>query len=133
MSDPTTAPSWNSRTGRSIQIRRIYDPPTPEDGYRVLLDRIWPRGVTKEQARLDAWAKEIAVSSELRRWFGHDPARWDEFRRRYRTELEAPERQPVLDALLRRARQGTITIVYAARDKQHNNAVVLAELLAERL
>jgi uncharacterized protein YeaO (DUF488 family) len=129
-SEPTQA---TSRTRRSIRIRRIYDPATPADGYRVLLDRIWPRGVTKEQADLDAWAKEIAVSSELRRWFGHDPARWDEFRRRYRTELQAPERQPVLDELVRRAREGTISIVYGAKDEWHNNAVVLAELLAERL
>jgi uncharacterized protein YeaO (DUF488 family) len=103
------------------------------DGYRVLIDRVWPRGLRKEQAQLDAWPKELAVSSELRRWFGHDPARWDEFRQRYRNELRAPELRSRLRELAERARQGTVTILYGARDTEHNNAVVLAEVLNDRL
>jgi uncharacterized protein YeaO (DUF488 family) len=103
------------------------------DGYRVLIDRVWPRGLRKEQAQLDAWPKELAVSSELRRWFGHDPARWDEFRQRYRNELRAPAQRSRLRELAERARQGTVTILYGARDTEHNNAVVLAEVLNDRL
>jgi uncharacterized protein YeaO (DUF488 family) len=117
----------------AIQVRRAYDPPEPGDGYRALIDHIWPRGVTKADARLDVWLKELAVSSELRRWFGHDPARWDEFRRRYRDELRAPERRPCLEELAGRARAGPVTIVYGARDTEHNNAVVLAEVLNDML
>ncbi len=116
----------------AVHIRRVYEPPTSEDGYRVLIDRVWPRGVSKEEARLDEWARDLAVSTELRRWFGHDPAKWDEFRHRYRAELLAPEHRAALDALAARARQGTLTIVYGARDEQHNNAVVLADVLRER-
>ena len=116
----------------SLRIRRVYEPPTPTDGYRVLIDRIWPRGITKEKARLDEWARDLAVSTDLRRWFGHDSAKWDEFRRRYRAELLAPEHRSALDALARRARHETVTIVYGARDEQHNNAVALAEVLHER-
>ncbi|HZS01149.1 MAG TPA: DUF488 family protein [Chloroflexota bacterium] len=114
-----------------VQIRRAYEPPTATDGYRVLIDRVWPRGITKEEARLDEWARDLAVPTDLRRWFGHDPAKWDEFRRRYRAMLLAPERRGALDALAERARHGTVTIVYGARDEQHNNAVVLAEVLHE--
>jgi uncharacterized protein YeaO (DUF488 family) len=117
----------------AIQMRRVYDPPTPGDGYRVLIDRVWPQGVSKEKARLDAWLKELAVSTELRRWFGHDPARWDEFRERYGRELRAPERRACLQELAERARAGPVTIVYGARDTEHNNAVVLATVLDEVL
>jgi uncharacterized protein YeaO (DUF488 family) len=115
----------------SVHIRRIYEPPTLKDGYRVLIDRVWPRGVTKQEARLDEWARNLAVSTDLRRWFGHDPAKWDEFRRRYRAELLAPEHRAALDALARRARHETVTIVYGTRDEQHNNAVALADMLQE--
>ncbi len=111
----------------AVRIKRAYEPPEPADGYRVLIDRIWPRGVSKEEARLDEWARELAPSSELRRWFGHDPARFEEFRRRYRAELAGHEEK--LRELRRRARQGTLTLVYSARDTEHNDAVVLAELL----
>jgi uncharacterized protein YeaO (DUF488 family) len=117
----------------AIQVRRVYDPPTPGDGYRVLIDRIWPRGLRKAQARLDAWPKELAVSADLRRWFGHDPERWGEFRQRYRDELYTPERRAALQALAQRAREGPVTILYGARDTEHNNAVVLAEVLNELL
>ncbi|HZU05311.1 MAG TPA: DUF488 family protein [Chloroflexota bacterium] len=114
-----------------VRIRRVYDPPAPDEGYRVLIDRLWPRGLRKDQLPLDAWLRELAVSDGLRRWFGHEPARWEEFRQRYRAELLAPERRPLLEELARRARDGTVTILYGARDPQHNNAVVLAELLEE--
>jgi len=110
-----------------VRIKRAYEPVERSDGYRVLIDRLWPRGVSKEQARLDEWARELAPSAELRRWFGHDPARFDEFRRRYSKELTAHEDK--LRELRRRAREGTLTLVHAARDTEHNDAVVLAELL----
>ena len=114
----------------AVRLKRVYEPPEPSDGYRVLIDRLWPRGVSKEQAHLDEWVRDLAPSSELRRWFGHDPAKFDEFRRRYRTELAAQEEK--LRDLRSRARRGTLTLVYAARDTEHNDAVVLAELLRRR-
>jgi uncharacterized protein YeaO (DUF488 family) len=110
-----------------VRLKRAYDPPKRSDGYRVLIDRIWPRGVSKEQAHLDEWAHELAPSTELRRWFGHDPARFAEFRRRYLDELNAQPKK--LRELRRRAREETLTLVYGARDTEHNDAVVLAELL----
>lgn len=117
-----------TRTAR-VAIKRVYDPPSSADGYRVLIDRVWPRGITKERAHVDEWARELAPSTELRRWFGHEPARFKEFRTRYRAELaEQPER---LRELRRRARTEQVTIVYGARDREHNNAVVLAELVRE--
>ena len=116
-----------------IRTRRVYESPTREDGYRILIDRIWPRGVSKEEAKLDEWARELAVSPELRRWFGHDPAKWNEFRDRYRAELLAPEHRAALEALALRAQSGPVTIVYGARDEQHNNAVALAEVLQQHI
>ena len=112
-----------------VRLKRAYDPAEPDDGYRVLVDRLWPRGVSKDRARLDEWARELAPSTELRTWFGHDPARFAEFRRRYLEELAAHGEK--VDELRRRAREGTLTLVYAARDEEHNDAVVLAELLRE--
>ena len=112
-----------------VRLKRAYDPAEPRDGYRVLVDRLWPRGVSKERARLDEWARELAPSAELRTWFGHDPERFAEFERRYRAELTAHEEK--LDELRCRAREGTLTLVYGARDEVHNDAVVLAELLRE--
>jgi len=112
-----------------VRLKRAYDPAEPGDGYRVLVDRLWPRGVSKERARLDEWARELAPSADLRTWFGHDPERFAEFERRYRTELAAHGEK--VDELRRRAREGTLTLVYAARDEEHNDAVVLAELLRE--
>lgn len=111
----------------SVQTKRAYEPAERGDGYRVLVERLWPRGVTKEAARLDEWAKELAPSSELRRWFGHDPTRFEEFRRRYRAELAGHDGE--LEALRQRARRGTLTLVYGARDTEHNGAIVLEELL----
>jgi uncharacterized protein YeaO (DUF488 family) len=111
----------------AVRIKRAYEPAESADGFRVLIDRIWPRGVSKEEARLDEWARELAPSSELRAWFGHEPNRFDEFRRRYRAELS--DRAEKLSELRRRGRQGALTLVYSARDIEHNDAVVLAELL----
>lgn len=110
-----------------VRLKRAYEPAAPSDGDRILVDRIWPRGVTREQAQLSEWARELAPSTELRRWFAHDPTRFDEFRRRYTAELEAQETK--LRELRRRARAGTLTLVYAARDEAHNDAVVLGEVL----
>lgn len=111
-----------------IRLKRAYEPPSPEDGTRVLVDRLWPRGVRKAEAVIDCWLKEIAPSSELRRWFGHDPSRWEEFRRRYRAELSS--RPELLNRLRALAEQGTLTLVYAARDEDHNQAVALRGMLA---
>ena len=111
----------------SIKFKRAYEPPAPEDGSRILIDRLWPRGVTKVDAALDHWAKELAPSTQLRRWFGHDPARWQEFRLRYTDELHQHAEQ--LEQLRALARKGTVTLVYGARDEEHNDAVVLREVL----
>lgn len=112
-----------------IRTKRVYDPAGSDDGYRVLTDHIWPRGVSRERAKLDEWARELAPSDGLRRWFDHIPDRFEQFRSRYRAELETHRDQ--LEELRDRAREGRLTIVYAARDREHNNAVVLAELLRE--
>jgi uncharacterized protein YeaO (DUF488 family) len=111
----------------AVRIKRVYEPAEAADGYRVLIDRLWPRGVRKEEARLDEWARELAPSSELRRWFGHEPDKFDAFRRRYRAELASHEEK--LRELRRRGRRDALTLVYSARDVEHNDAVVLAELL----
>ena len=112
-----------------IRVKRIYEPAADDDSYRVLVDRIWPRGVSREQARLDEWAKELAPSTELRRWFAHDPKKFAEFRRRYDDELAGQSDK--LSELRERGREGTVTLLFGARDTEHNNAVVLAEVLAE--
>jgi uncharacterized protein YeaO (DUF488 family) len=110
-----------------LRVKRAYEPAAPADGHRVLVDRVWPRGVSRERARIDEWARELAPSDELRRWFGHDPERFDEFRTRYRRQLSTQERE--LERLRARAASGRVTLVYGARDERRNNAVVLAELL----
>ena len=115
----------------NIRLKRAYEPAAADDGYRVLIDRLWPRGVSRERARLDAWEKELAPSAELRQWFGHAPERFEEFRRRYLEELR--DRRAELAQLRRRARSGTLTLVYAAHDSEHNDAVVLAEVLKQGL
>jgi uncharacterized protein YeaO (DUF488 family) len=114
-----------------LNLKRVYDPATAADGYRVLIDRLWPRGVSKAQAKLDAWERRLAPSEELREWFGHEPRRFPEFRRRYVDELR--RQRPLLAELRRRARHGPVTLVYAARDDEHNDAVVLAEVLRRGL
>ena len=111
----------------AIRVKRVYEPASGADGYRMLVDRVWPRGVSKEAAAVDMWARELAPSKQLRKWFGHKPERFDEFRRRYRDELS--EHSEELKALRSRARKETVTLLYGARDTEHNNAVVLAEAL----
>jgi len=112
-----------------IAIKRAYEPPARDDGQRVLVDRIWPRGVSREQAALDLWLKDIAPSTALRTWFGHDPARWDEFRARYRAELA--ENAAAVAQLRALVAKGKVTLIYGARDEQHNQATVLAEYLKQ--
>ena len=114
-----------------VRLKRAYDAVSPSDGYRVLIDRLWPRGVSKQKAKLDEWEKELAPSTELRQWFGHEPDRFAEFRRRYIGELR--QARPRLTELRRRARKGTLTLVYSAHDSEHNDAVVLAEVLRRGL
>jgi uncharacterized protein YeaO (DUF488 family) len=116
-----------------IKVKRIYEPHSPNDGQRFLVERLWARGVSREDAHLHGWLKDLAPSPALRTWFGHDPARWKEFERRYRAELRAPERRVLLQQLTDAARRGTATLVYAARDTEHNSAVVLKRVLEERL
>ena len=112
-----------------MRLKRAYDPPEPDDGYRVLVDRIWPRGVRRDALAIDEWASVLAPTDELRRWFGHRVECWPEFRDRYVRELEDPERARALTALRTRARRGQITLVFGAADREHNQAVVLAEIL----
>lgn len=113
-----------------IRIKRAYDPPEASDGPRFLVDRLWPRGVTKARLQIEAWLKDLAPSNQLRKWFSHDPAKWDEFQRRYSVELDAkPE---VLQALQKAARRGSITLLYGAHDTEHNNAVTLRAYLVKR-
>ena len=114
-----------------VRLKRAYEPASATDGYRVLIDRLWPRGISKKEAKLDEWAKELAPSSQLREWFGHEPSRFPEFRRRYIDELRADA--PRLKELRRRARMSTLTLVYSAHDSEHNDAVVLAEVLRRGL
>ncbi|MGX9146178.1 DUF488 domain-containing protein [Mesorhizobium sp. 128a] len=113
--------------GFDLMVKRIYGPPAPDDGQRVLVDRIWPRGVRKEDAALTLWLKEIAPSDELRKWFGHEPARWAEFRERYRAELDA--NGEVVAQLCALFGEGKVTLLYGAHDEVHNNAVALAGYL----
>ncbi len=111
----------------SIVIQRIYEAETHQRGHRVLVDRVWPRGITKERARVDEWLRDLAPSTELRKWFKHDPARWDEFRTRYRAELTVQRKE--LERLKHIANETTLVLLYGAKDTEHNQAVVLAEVL----
>jgi uncharacterized protein YeaO (DUF488 family) len=113
-----------------IKIKRAYEKPSLEDGIRILVDRLWPRGLSKKAAGIDHWAKEIAPSTELRKWFSHDPARWKEFSRRYKKELQ--EQAEKLEEIRRLARRDPITLVYGARDELHNDAVVLRDVLTHK-
>jgi len=114
-----------------VRLKRAYEPARPSDGYRILIDRLWPRGVSREQAKLDEWERELPPSTDLRQWFGHEPSRFEEFRRRYIEELRG--QRPRLTELRQRARGGTLTLVFSARDTEHNDAVVLAEVLRRGL
>jgi uncharacterized protein YeaO (DUF488 family) len=116
--------------GENVKLKRAYEPVSHADGTRVLIDRLWPRGVKKQDAAIEKWAKELSPSTELRKWFGHDPARWQEFRRRFAEEVrQHPQELEELRAL---ARQGPITLIYAAHDEVHNDAVVLRDVLLSR-
>jgi len=108
-----------------VKLKRVYEPPSREDGYRVLVERLWPRGIRKKDLPLDAWLRDIAPSTELRKWFGHDPTRWGEFQRRYVKELRAGPALQQLRTLAERASQGTVTLLFSSHDMEHNNAVVL--------
>jgi uncharacterized protein YeaO (DUF488 family) len=114
-----------------IKTKRVYDSPNKDDGFRILVDRLWPRGMSKERAKLDVWMKEIAPSEELRQWFGHEPEKWEEFQKRYSKELAA---KPELLDLIRRTEKekGVITLVYSARDTNYNNAVALEKQLGKK-
>jgi uncharacterized protein YeaO (DUF488 family) len=115
--------------GKLVQVRRIYEPREPDDGVRVLVDRVWPRGMTKERADIDSWCKAVAPSTELRRWYAHDPERFAEFERRYRTELEDPDRAAALQHLRELAQGGTVTLLTATKEPSISEAQVLARLL----
>jgi uncharacterized protein YeaO (DUF488 family) len=114
----------------NVKIKRVYEKPDKDDGLRILVDRLWPRGLTKEKASIDLWLKEIAPSTELRKWFGHDPHKWKSFRGRYETELR--HKDDLIKVLKQKAREGTITILYGARDQKHNEALVLKEFLQRK-
>jgi uncharacterized protein YeaO (DUF488 family) len=116
-----------------VKVKRAYEEPSPADGRRILVDRLWPRGIKKTAADLTAWLKDLAPSDDLRRWFDHNPERWEEFHRRYFQELADPEKTMLLQDLVTQARQGTVTLVYAAHDRDHNNAVVMKTFLEDRL
>ena len=110
-----------------IQLKRVYEKPSRKDGVRILVDRLWPRGLTKERAAVNLWLKDVAPSSELRKWFGHDPAKWKEFQVRYRKELR--QKKDALKLLKQKSEERTVTLVYGARDEQHNEAVVLRKIV----
>jgi uncharacterized protein YeaO (DUF488 family) len=113
-----------------IQLKRVYEKPSRKDGLRILVDRLWPRGLTKERAAVDVWLKDVAPSTELRKWFAHDPAKWEQFQARYRKELG--ERTDALQSLKAMSKERTVTLVYGARDEEHNEALVLKKILEDR-
>lgn len=113
-----------------IKLKRAYEAPSEDDGVRILVERLWPRGISKEKAKIDEWLKELAPSPALRKWFGHDPEKWEEFQKRYRMELD--QNQELVKDLKRRVRGKTITFVYAARDEEHNSALLLKHYLSKR-
>lgn len=113
-----------------VKIKRVYDAPDGDDGTRILVDRLWPRGLTKERACVDVWLKDIAPSTELRKWFGHDPAKWEQFRERYHRELEANVN--LVSLLKEKLKGGAVTLLFAAKDAEHNEAVALQEWLNRR-
>ncbi len=114
-----------------IRVKRVYDPAATDDGRRFLVERLWPRGLKKESLKMDGWVKDVAPSDALRRWFGHDPAKWEEFRHRYAAELS--ENSSSWQPLLAEARHGTVTLLYSAHDQEHNNAIALKSFLEARL
>ncbi|MCE5230005.1 DUF488 domain-containing protein [bacterium] len=113
-----------------MQTKRVYEPTTDDDGFRVLVDRLWPRGVSKEKARVDVWMRDVAPSNELRKWFGHDPARWDEFRARYRKEIGDSEALAELKKIVKAHKK--VTLLFSAKEEEHNNAIALAGILEKK-
>lgn len=113
----------------SISIKRVYEPPSPADGYRILVDRLWPRGVKRDHAAIDQWMKEIAPSHELRRWFAHDPVKWPAFHARYQAELSTDTCTALINSILETAKSQPVTLLFAAKSEAHNNAVVLKHVL----
>lgn len=113
----------------SFALKRAYEPPSEKDGRRVLVDRVWPRGVSKEALQLDAWYRDLAPSTQLRKWFGHDPERWPDFKKRYSAELRRPELRERLQELAALGKRGKVTLVFGARDEEHNQAIVLRDVL----
>ena len=114
----------------NVQIKRVYEEPSTSDGKRILIDRLWPRGLTKEKAKVDLWLKDIAPSTELRQWFGHDPSKWNEFKKRYHDELK--KNCEIIVKLIEQLKTGKVTLVYGAKDEEHNDAVVLKEYLEKK-
>jgi uncharacterized protein YeaO (DUF488 family) len=114
-----------------LNLKRVYEPKQPGDGTRLLVDRLWPRGISKGEAEIDEWLKDLAPGNELRKWFAHEPGKWEEFRRRYLQELSAAGKANDLKRIARLAAEGDVTLVYAAKDSEHNNAIVLAEVLED--
>jgi uncharacterized protein YeaO (DUF488 family) len=113
-----------------FRLKRVYEEPSSEDGYRILVERLWPRGLSKERAAVDLWLKDVAPSPELRKWFNHDPAKWKEFQRRYREELK--DKKEAVKLLKEKGKEGTVTLVYAAHDEEHNGALALKQILERR-
>jgi uncharacterized protein YeaO (DUF488 family) len=118
---------------KMIVTKRVYEPAAQSDGYRVLIDRLWPRGVSKAKAGLDAWEKDVAPSAELRKWYQHEPSKWAEFQKRYKQELKAAPAQAVLDDLVKRAKRGRVTLVYGSKAAEISDVAVLEKLMRERL
>jgi uncharacterized protein YeaO (DUF488 family) len=116
-----------------VRLKRAYEPVEREDGRRVLVERLWPRGLRKEQAHLDDWLKDVAPSDSLRRWFRHEPDRWSEFEHRYARELESDAARAAIDNLVQRAASETVTLIYSAHDEEHNNAILLKRMIEQRL
>jgi uncharacterized protein YeaO (DUF488 family) len=114
----------------NVQIKRVYEEPSTSDGKCILIDRLWPRGLTKEKAKVDLWLKDIAPSTELRQWFGHDPSKWNEFKKRYHDELK--KNREIIVKLIEQLKTGKVTLVYGAKDEEHNDAVVLKEYLEKK-
>jgi len=116
----------------SISVKRVYESPSPTDGYRILVDRLWPRGLSRDHAAFDAWMKEIAPSHELRRWFAHDPAKWAEFQEKYQAELDTEMSIALIKAIREKVKSQDVTLLFSAKDERHNNAIVLKHVLEAR-
>lgn len=114
-----------------IKIKRVYEPVSPDDGKRILVDRLWPRGIKREEAKIDEWLKDVAPSDNLRKWFGHDPSKWIEFKNRYKKELKVKEE--ILERLREEAKKGNVTLLFSTKDTEHNNALALKEIITQEI